>query len=96
MPNHPRTTGQSDQSPMPGTRPQPQPGKQGNKIRPTPTPRPPTRNTQPKMAGPPKCKLRSNIGTCTPCTQSSRDPPGQPGSQADPAMHHPTHHHAQG
>ncbi|MEQ2206385.1 hypothetical protein XENOCAPTIV_028721 [Xenoophorus captivus] len=28
--------------------------------------------------------------------QSSRDPPGQQGSQADPAMHHPAHHRAQG
>ncbi|KAK5599184.1 hypothetical protein CRENBAI_024735 [Crenichthys baileyi] len=99
MPKHPRTTGQSQQSaqsPMPGTIPQPQPGKKGNKTHPTPTPRPPTRNTRPKMAGPTKCKLRTTIGTCTPHRQSSRDPPGQPGSQADPVIHHPAHHHAQG
>ncbi|MED6281914.1 hypothetical protein CHARACLAT_026715 [Characodon lateralis] len=98
MPNHPRTTGQSQQSaqyPMPGTKRQPQTGKQGNKTCPTPTPRPPTRNTQPKMAGPPKCKLQTSIGTCTPRRQSSRDPPGQQGSQADLAMHHTAHHHAQ-
>ncbi|MEQ2311007.1 hypothetical protein AMECASPLE_015209 [Ameca splendens] len=97
MPKHPRTMGQrqqSTQSPMPGTRPQPQPGKQGNKTRPTPTPRLPKGNTQPKMAGSPKCKLRTSIGRCTPHRQSSRHPPGQPGSQADPTMHHPAHHHA--
>ncbi|MEQ2307700.1 hypothetical protein AMECASPLE_020946 [Ameca splendens] len=41
-------------------------------------------------------KLRTSIGTCTSHRQSSRDPPGQPGSQADPAMHHSAHHHAQG
>ncbi|XP_047230912.1 extensin-like [Girardinichthys multiradiatus] len=81
---------------MPGTRPQPQPGKWGKQTRLTPTPRPPTRNIQPKMAGPPKCKLRASIGTCATRRQTSQDPLGQPGSQADPAMHHPAHYHTQG
>ncbi|MED6282160.1 hypothetical protein CHARACLAT_029129, partial [Characodon lateralis] len=72
------------------------PGKQGNKTRPTPTPWPLTRSTQPKIAGPPKCKLRTSIGKCMPHRQSSRDPPGQLGSQADPAMHHPALYRAQG
>ncbi|KAK5619822.1 hypothetical protein CRENBAI_006779 [Crenichthys baileyi] len=31
-----------------------------------------------------------------PHRQTNRDPQGQPGSQADPAMHHPAHHRAQG
>ncbi|MEQ2284727.1 hypothetical protein AMECASPLE_024497 [Ameca splendens] len=87
MPNHPRTMGQSQQStqsPMPGIGPQPQPGMWGNKTRPTTRQRPPTNNTRPKMAGPPKCR------------QMNRDHPGKTGSQADPAMHHPAHHHAQG
>ncbi|MEQ2292758.1 hypothetical protein AMECASPLE_026176 [Ameca splendens] len=63
---------------MPGTRPQPQPGKQGNKTRPTPTLRPTTRNTQPKMADPSECKLRASIGTKWhnhqhPCQPSKND-----------------------
>ncbi|KAK5622129.1 hypothetical protein CRENBAI_009805 [Crenichthys baileyi] len=55
-----------------------------------------TRNTRSKTAGPPKCKLRASLGTCTPHRQMNRNPQGQPGSQADPVMYHPAHHHAQG
>ncbi|MEQ2264253.1 hypothetical protein XENORESO_014129 [Xenotaenia resolanae] len=65
---------QSAQSPVPGMGPQPQPGKRGNKAHPTPTPRPPTRNTRPKMAGLPKCKLQASKGTCTPIDKRTETP----------------------
>ncbi|MEQ2159795.1 hypothetical protein GOODEAATRI_026943 [Goodea atripinnis] len=82
---------------MPGTRPQPQPGKRGNKTHPTPTSRPPISHTQPKLAWPTgKCNLRASIGTCTPHRQTNRILQGQPGSHADPAMQHPAHHRSQG
>ncbi|KAK5604705.1 hypothetical protein CRENBAI_012445 [Crenichthys baileyi] len=84
MPKHPRTTGHSQQrtqSPMPGTRPLPQPCKQGNETRPTPT------RGRKQDASDPKWQAHR---------QSSRDPLGQKGSQADPAMHQPAHHRAQG
>ncbi|MEQ2278476.1 hypothetical protein XENORESO_019355 [Xenotaenia resolanae] len=80
MPNHTRTHG-AEPTERPGTGTQTQPGKQGNKTRPTQTLRPPTRNPRPKMAGPPKCKLRASIGTCTPHIQKNRDPKGQPTSR---------------
>ncbi|KAK5618706.1 hypothetical protein CRENBAI_013500 [Crenichthys baileyi] len=87
---------QSAQSPMPGTGLQPQPGKQRNNTHPTPTQRLPISHTWPKMAGPPKCKLQASIGTCTPHRQTNQNHQGHPGSQADPTMHHPTHHRSQG
>ncbi|MEQ2312263.1 hypothetical protein AMECASPLE_029103 [Ameca splendens] len=97
MPNHPKTMGQSQQSaqspspaPDPTTR---QAGQQNmshtnteatNKKHPTQNGRP----TQ--MQAPDQHKHMH-----TPQTIKPR-PPGQPGSQADPAMHHPAHHRAQG
>ncbi|MEQ2290880.1 hypothetical protein AMECASPLE_007620 [Ameca splendens] len=56
----------------------PQPGKRGDKTHPTPTLRPPISHTRPKMAGPPKCKLRASIGTCTPPQTKEPKPPRPP------------------
>ncbi|MED6256289.1 hypothetical protein ATANTOWER_023370, partial [Ataeniobius toweri] len=42
------------------------------------------------MAGPPKCRLRANIGTFTPHRQTNRNPQGQPGSQETQNHQHPS------
>ncbi|KAK5613556.1 hypothetical protein CRENBAI_019818 [Crenichthys baileyi] len=52
---------------------------------------PPTKNGSPT-----KCKLNASLGACTPHRQMNKNHQVQPGSQADPVMHHPAHHRAQG